>query len=176
MKLSGRFLFLFIPFFLTTIHLEAIAPIENTSAHHLEEQMKDFRHRVRIYFKCLPGINKCTLAERKAAGKTVLRDGAKLLVGLILLGTGLFVGAKVIYPEWVYQYFKALSPETYEQKKTRFEKLYDKHREALLAIPWDKDQNSPEFNDAMQKANKIEKQLNILKPDLRGSFFYNPED
>jgi hypothetical protein len=50
----------------------------------LNDQMKSFRGRMKIYFKCLRG--KCSKQERNAIEKTVQEDAILILTTLILGG------------------------------------------------------------------------------------------
>ena len=158
MNLSKRLLFLLILLFVSTMQLKAMTPIANTSQ--LEEQMKSFHHRMYIYFKCLPGRNKCTPEERTAAGKTILKDGAKILGALFVVGTSIFLG-KNIYSEWQYQqYFKALNEatiageelkkidprfKTYDEMRNKYEKANERANALFKKLyPLPKEEQVPE--------------------------------
>lgn len=122
MTLSKQLPLLFICFFLNTI-TQAITPTT------LDNQMKNFRYRLGIYFKCLPGTNlrtRCTPAEWQAASKTIMRDGALLLITIIGTGIALFGSKKYIYPEIRYQqYLRALDEEMALEKEIKIDREHE---------------------------------------------------
>ena len=68
---------------------------QTSDVHQLDEQMKSFRSRVRVYAKCLTG--KCTTEERNAAARAALKDGA-IVAGTILALAGIGVLARIYGP------------------------------------------------------------------------------
>lgn len=175
-----KWLLLFVLFFYSTTHLQAVTPAS------LNTQMHNFRHRVELYYKCLPDIKlrtHCTLAERQAVGKAIIKDGAVLLLGLLATGATLFVGKKYVYPR-LKQYAAVKEEHTkakertapieknYEELKADYEQAYSEYKkvmdEFIMNTP---PPGSPENKEISQRIDRLEQILREKKQKMRASFF-----
>jgi hypothetical protein len=65
----------------------------------INQQMKTFTGRVKVYLKCLR--NKCSKQEREqVTPATIAKDGALILGTIVAIGTGAFLGKKYGWPKW----------------------------------------------------------------------------
>lgn len=75
----------------------AVEPVAKQDVEQLEIQMKSFKNRFSLYLKCIR--KKCSDEERRAAAKTMLKDGWVLLSSLYMIAMGSFVVLALSEPD-----------------------------------------------------------------------------
>ncbi len=171
MILSKRLLILFIFCALNATHLYAMAPLKEVSPKQLNEEMKAFRNRIRLYTKCSRGH--CSPEERTAIQAHLKKDIPLLIgmvgavaVGSIALKSGVsYIRMKKAHQEAFAQY-KPDTQKVYADAQENYEvKLLEERQKQLKEFPYGANPNSKVYKEANEKLRLVEKKISRIQQD-----------